>query len=458
MVDIPAEAHSAPVLPEQFKQPQPDAYREAGIAFRSTYYGYEAAAERDEVFITNPDGFPDSPEEYYARIQPMEDAGWLDARERQTLVKLQEYLTDNPINAELTIGNVRSYFQRFRDQVNLSPATTPFVYHALGILEASLFETQVDILVDNFSKKAPSLAKRGDDGKLCDVYGSLCPAGSNADARLSSAVRAAVAATAAAAFKDAVEITIANNFIGFIGNIDLGNLTEQVLATIVAQVVILIWNEVFCKEQCDECYPAFGIDAVFEDCDFAGIRARGFFEFAERWEWRFDFNNDGVFGGEIQTRENFVPLSSLPSQPFSVIVDVICDDRLPYFWSGEDDDGTITGVLIDPNMTPADLPRPVAIVDTPPSSSNFFHRPNTRLCFTASSSVSTGGGWRFKEWRAAGGSPSTSSSSGGICTRFNDTSPQWRFVEMVFTHPCVGDHIAGGSDVYICPPGSPGCD
>lgn len=415
-----------------FLEEAPETYRKTGIAYREALHYNQKAIENGEVQYPATDQsfmFEDA-EASIKYLQSIESLGHVSNPDIEMLNSFMGYIESMTVSGSTDISVVRALILDWVATNGVSVQQYPLTYHAVMVAKEALFTNQITIL----REESDNLQLRGaDDGFLCTVSGFLC---TRTNEQVSNAARTAVIFGAAQAFKASVEWT---------------TFQEDAAAAAIGLIIATFWNVIFCNEDCDMCAPAVGIRAVFDEtgCQFLGIEAVGTFEFAERWIFLVDTNQDGAFDQTLTVLNNFLPASSLPSSTFDVIVDVECDGATDMPWPG----GTQVPATVNPNATYSP-PAPTATFNQPPLNSGYYYLTNTQYCFGLSNLVTNG--WTFDGWEASDGTPSTGSSTSSFCTSWNSiTFPTTTGLNAKFSHPCASypAYISPSSFFIVCPPG-----
>jgi hypothetical protein len=227
------------------------------------------------------------------------------------------------------------------------------------------------------------------------------------------------------------------------------SLLQNAIGDVITNFVNTLWNEAWCKEQCDNCGPALGVAPIIQNCVFTGISAAGSqFEFVERFRFLFDYNLDGIVDQiDPNVFQNFFPAGAINNNgPFNVRVDAFCDGDTEFAWPGG-----AQWALVNPNAAPPALGPSASSFQAPPLQGGYYYRPNTQLCFSATIITR---GWTFNGWSANGGSPSSQSSGSTFCTSFSSQNPIPRNVNLNFSDPCSGaTRTVSGPSFLICPSG-----
>lgn len=410
----------------------PDTYRETGIAYRDAMHYYQKAIKEGEVQnpATDQSFMFEDIEASMKFLQAYESLGHVSNLDIEMLNTFIRYIESMNVSGTTDISEIRALVTDWITTNGISVKQYPLTFHTIMVAKEALFTNQITIL----REESDNLQLRGaDDGFLCTVSGFLC---GQTNQQVSTAARAAVIFGAGQAFKASVEWT---------------DFQESAAVAAIGLIINTFWNVIFCNEDCDTCAPAVGIRPVFSNttCQFLGIEAVGTFEFAERWAFLIDDNQDGAFDLTRTVLSNFVPASSLPSSTFDVIVDVDCDGATDMPWPG----GTQVAATVNPNATLSPS-QPTATFNQPPLNQGYYYLTNTQYCFGLSNLVTNG--WTFAGWEASAGTPSSGSSTSNFCTSWNNFSfPTTTGLNAKFTHPCASSpaYLSPSSFFIVCPPG-----
>jgi hypothetical protein len=423
-------------------------YTEFGTAYRQLAYAM-VEAEADNRLVGY--GNPAAAWTYEQAIQDLSSytkTGIISEADIRRLESFRAFVSSGAINETMLTRDMVKKVNQWMVTEGITLESSPILYHAFQASKSALFDTQTALLKnkgkgvahgedDNFSKM--------NDGQYCIISGTFCTVRTQGG-RLAGLVRGGVAAGVAGIFRETADWSSEQEIIGII---NLGNLAETVTGAAIAGIVSTFWDEIFCSTECDNCGPAIGINAVFENCQFIGIRLIGNFEFADRFELVFDTDFDGAFDETRSIREPsspFIPAAQLPPGNLNIAVDIVCDGAQAFPWPGGSN-----GVFVDrDNFTPV---RPTANFTQPALESGYFYRPYTPLQFTTFAVATQG--WNFNNWAASGATPATGNSLFIFTTQFNQDIPLPRNVGLVFSHPCeTNAYTVSGPSFLICPTGS----
>ncbi len=370
--------------------------------------------------------------------------GVLDESDLGKLIEFGDAIDGLGFVGSMSLVNARGLVGNWMQNHGVSVVETPVSYHAISVLTEALLQTQVTRLQQDGKLTIPE--KGADNNTLCTATGNFC--GTNAT--VSQAAQAALGVGVRETFRQTTNWTA---------------LQQDAAATAVVFLITTFISKNSCKNlDCDDCGPAAGIRAVYSGCTFTGIQPVGSFEFAEQVNYSIDKDQDGFFETSLPARVmpgtavGFVPKAALPSTPFKVYADVLCDGGLIVApgsimpWPGTKQ----SPVYVDPKLSVAP-PRPTANFTQPPllddAQSNgypYFYPTNTQLCFGMTNLALRG--WTFVGWGTVDGNPSSSKFTSSFCIKYSNTQPIFKSVYAEFSHPCSSTNYKLSGPSFVVKP------
>lgn len=407
-------------------------YRDIGVKFRGTLFdfylnpsSYDLTASEEALSSVNEHNT-------FLLLENYADKGLISSKEIAAFTSLIDMLDGEELYATDKITNTHNFFESFAAENSISLTGTPVTYAALRVVQHSTFSTDTY----NATLGGKTAHQKGEnDGQLCSPPW-FCGSGANAALTVGNAV-------ALNEFRTTVEWSA----------------SAEVAAAAAISLAITSGFSWFCRQiaNCDDCAAPVGVTILRDgpgNCNFAGIRPVGTFEWAERAEFFIDDNQNGVFIGPlvstsieefpefILTDNQLVSLEIDLNSQFDVFVDITCDGGGAANWPV----GQQNPVRIDPSPDRV----PVGTISRPPLTNGYYYRPGTQICFQLNSFNAMGN--TFVGWRAPGGSPSTGSANTQFCTTFNQSTALPRGVQAVFQSPCTNQEFLLGTSFLICPP------
>ena len=409
-----------------FTKASPQVYRAAGDAYREDMFNFTQNLETGTLELTNAvdDIYLGTRESVLGELTGYVHQGIVGDQDLSKLSEFTDAIPTLGLTGNMPLVEARSIVADWMQGNGVTVAEYPLTYHAISVATEAVLKTQVTRLEEDLKQQIVS--KGANDNTLCTVRGTFC---SQTNQTVSLAAQAALALGVRQAFRSASSWT---------------TLQQDAATTAIVLIITTFWDVAFCNEDCDNCGPAAGIRAVYNGCTFMGIQAVGTFEHGEGFTYLIDVNQDGVYEMQRDIFDNigFVPRTSLPTAPFKVIVDVLCDggrgnvpgSTMPWPVDRQ------AAVYINPAL-PVAPARPTANFTQPPlqgdASSNgypYFYPANTQLCFGMTNLATRG--WTFVGWRTIGGNPSSGSFTSSFCTTYSATQAINRSVYAEFSHPC----------------------
>jgi len=292
-----------------FFEAQPEVYRAAGDAYREDMFLLKRDLDSGTLELTDnvDDIYLGSQESIMGELTGHVQQGVIGEEDLSKLIEFNEAIPALGLTANMALTEARSVVESWMQNNGVTVIETPMTYHAISVATEALLKTQVTRLEED--SKQPTVLKGANDNTLCTVSGWFC---GQSNATVSRAAQAALALGVRDAFRRAS---------------DWSSAQQSAAIAAILFIVNTFWDDIFCNEDCDDCGPAAGIRAVYNGCNFTGLQAIGSFEYAEAFEYLIDINQDGVYDitRELFNDSGFIPKSSLPTTPFKVIVDVLCD-------------------------------------------------------------------------------------------------------------------------------------